>query len=1216
MNNRIVSLPQKTTDLLCAGPVITHILDIIKELVENSIDACASNISVKLINNGLRQIEIADSGKGISPAEIKYLGCKNYTSKFRENMDLDQIETFGFRGQSIYAIKAASKKITILSKVSSEKVATIAVLESSCNDTTNEPNKVISGFRDNGTTVTIEFPLSKYPVRLQEITKNQSSILSSVKVLLSKYYFLYPNIRFHLNSTSINSLLHLKNGKNPTSSFIWPASTNIEKAIENILGKEIHNTLDNFKINLVFEHNNSNFKTFLDEESYYRKNPNEILLKQKANLVIKSVQMIYPNPAFLRDIKCIIFVNKRPILQKSKDFVNLTKKITGYIISKDLNYQERQINNIIDCKNKKNNNLILAFISIPKKWVDINVSSKKNTVLITNKKILFHFELKLTEMEAENTKCASWILPENNKNALQPNHIIEVSQNIDNMFDFTTKDSNLERLDVHNKKDDAPSKTDFLTVPSNICKNEYTIDIKKISSNNALESLDDILCEKSPLGSFDTLFSGSKADDIWVTNMESMQYSDMEVDKNSEEMEYSSSISLVEKSQNGNTTCNKMPSILSCDIIETENHQKIYIPLDSSKEFTEYTEPKSISDTCKQKTASYSSKQANQSLDVDQFDNKVDQFLNNQAQYNPFYCDERPFSGCINKTLSISEYNRKNKLNIYSNGLNQDKDINRINQNPQNFYNKFLKNNSQNQLQKRKNIELETIKAAKPNKNTINNNIDTFNIKSANSIKSIQKNQLNFWYKNNQLLDSRFSTIKSPQIKNSEFEFCDMPQSLNKKNESINENDKKVEKNKFSFLNSENVKKINNGLPRINISESKFGSVSKTGSIKYENNKICDYSANIDNDKKTIFNIGDNISQIKYQNKDYCEFPNKSSPFLIKSSIQKNLAVKLIVKCKNLTLKHEFINSNQNIKVSGRDNHDNLSETFVSRSFYGITKKEYSYFLARLKYNLFQNAKKAIKNVKNETEMLEFHDFKEKTLYKFPCYLTKFVKKTQRQNVKKNNILVSQKNFESQNKIAYPSHLKFKPNRIVLIGSLHHSVLNENISEIIREIRFNNSYLDAKFIGILVSYNLYCNNSTADYNIIKKMQNYKNSHNPIALLGLKNILVFLDIRFWTYLIKTLESNLCHFSNCYTPNSKNTSSDTNNINSKLLNDKNIMHISTNVTNFSYISDSNGTNDIHKDAFLCYTEEDWILLFHKISYVLEIIDTRRGFLFLKV
>jgi DNA mismatch repair protein MLH1 len=100
----ITKLPEQTIRLIAAGEVITRPFNVVKELVENSIDAGSKNIRVSIEQGGLKSIEVVDNGHGIARENAPLLCCRHTTSKLSCANDLQSISTFGFRGEALASI--------------------------------------------------------------------------------------------------------------------------------------------------------------------------------------------------------------------------------------------------------------------------------------------------------------------------------------------------------------------------------------------------------------------------------------------------------------------------------------------------------------------------------------------------------------------------------------------------------------------------------------------------------------------------------------------------------------------------------------------------------------------------------------------------------------------------------------------------------------------------------------------------------------------------------------------------------------------------------------------------------------------------------------------------------------------------------------------------------------------------------------------------------
>ncbi|XP_068429200.1 PMS1 protein homolog 1 [Clinocottus analis] len=187
-------LPPDTVRLLSSSQVITSLVNVVKELMENSLDAEASSIDVKLENYGLDRIEVRDNGRGIKADDTPVMAVTHFTSKICSNEDLETLETYGFRGEALGSICSVAE-VSVITKTEEDDVSTQYTLNFSGEIISQKPSHL-----GQGTTVSVLKLFKNIPVRRQYYsnTKKCKEELKKVQDLLTAYAIIKPGLRLTL----------------------------------------------------------------------------------------------------------------------------------------------------------------------------------------------------------------------------------------------------------------------------------------------------------------------------------------------------------------------------------------------------------------------------------------------------------------------------------------------------------------------------------------------------------------------------------------------------------------------------------------------------------------------------------------------------------------------------------------------------------------------------------------------------------------------------------------------------------------------------------------------------------------------------------------------------------------------------------------------------------------------------------------------------------
>ncbi|KAI9468904.1 MAG: hypothetical protein EXX96DRAFT_589667 [Benjaminiella poitrasii] len=340
-------LDNTTVRNLHSGQVIVDVESIVKELLENSIDAHATSIELVLINNGVESIQIKDDGDGIDEKDRPYVAKRHHTSKLTTFEDLASTMTFGFRGEALNSICSIADKVVLTTRSKSNVVGRQYEINANGDLSKDKPT---NSFASTGTMITVYKPFYRLPVRRQLATKNAVQNMKRIQQeLLMKYALAYPKIRFSFYSV-------------PTQLQVWikPVTRSIEDTITLFYGSQLSQMV----------------------ERHIETDPAD------SNLTI---DMIIPksnsDPSVVLKEDCVfVYANQRPINYTKSELKNVIALIRD---------RYRQMIGLDANVTKRKNPFIYLDIQIVPNEYDVNIEPNKTTILFHDKQCIFNLVEKI-----------------------------------------------------------------------------------------------------------------------------------------------------------------------------------------------------------------------------------------------------------------------------------------------------------------------------------------------------------------------------------------------------------------------------------------------------------------------------------------------------------------------------------------------------------------------------------------------------------------------------------------------------------------------------------------------------------------------------------------------------------------------------------------------------------------------------------------------------
>jgi DNA mismatch repair protein MutL len=185
-------LATEVANQIAAGEVVERPASVVKELVENSLDAGATDIRVEVREGGRRLVRVQDDGCGIPAAEVELAFARHATSKIASADDLTHLTTLGFRGEALASI-ASVAQVTLLTRARDEEIGSLLRLAEG-REISHEPHGAPAG-----TVITVEHVFANVPARLKFL-KQAATEAGHIQQIVTRFALAYPERRFNLVS--------------------------------------------------------------------------------------------------------------------------------------------------------------------------------------------------------------------------------------------------------------------------------------------------------------------------------------------------------------------------------------------------------------------------------------------------------------------------------------------------------------------------------------------------------------------------------------------------------------------------------------------------------------------------------------------------------------------------------------------------------------------------------------------------------------------------------------------------------------------------------------------------------------------------------------------------------------------------------------------------------------------------------------------------------
>ena len=414
----IKAMDKTSVHRLCSGQVVLSMAIAVKELVENALDAGATNIEIRLQDYGAKVIEVIDNGKGVTEENFQALTLKHHTSKISGFEDVSFVSTFGFRGEALSSLCALSK-MTVITRDATKEVG--------CKINYDHNGKIVSKEacpRSIGTTVKLSELFCTMPVRLKEFLRNLKREFNKMIHHLQAYCLVSTGTRITCINTS-------EKGKRNT--VISTGGYSLESQICEIFGASQNSSLQ--KIQWM---DREPFQDILDDFYLTKNNCSNFFKMYTLTGLISTCEHGKGRATSDRQF---FYINKRPC-----DMPKVSKLVNE--VYHQFNRHEYPF-------------IYLNVQSDTQQNVDVNITPDKRTIFVENEKLLF-----------ATVKSCLIELFQNIPSSFKLSTILPLNSN---KYNFKSEDLSIEKSSIETDKD-------FINENSEVADEKVNMSLSKLRS--------------------------------------------------------------------------------------------------------------------------------------------------------------------------------------------------------------------------------------------------------------------------------------------------------------------------------------------------------------------------------------------------------------------------------------------------------------------------------------------------------------------------------------------------------------------------------------------------------------------------------------------------------------------------------------------------------------------------------------------------------------